>query len=122
MDTIFMNSQNSKSSDSHRLLLNFSDKISLKRSDKYVALSSPRICYTWKNIQKSYKNNKFEMSAPTQNEEFELPDGSYGSVSDVQDYFKYTLKEHETVTDNPSIMKSVNKMENRITSEIKTGY
>ena len=46
MDTIFMNSQNSKSSDSHRLLLNFSDKISLKRSDKYVSLSSPRIYYT----------------------------------------------------------------------------
>ena len=65
IDTIFMNSQNSKSSDSHRLLLTFSDEISLKRSDKYVALSSPRIYYTWKNIQKSYKNNKFEMSAPT---------------------------------------------------------
>ena len=38
MDTIFMNSENSKTSDPHRILLNFSDKINLNRSDKYVAL------------------------------------------------------------------------------------
>ena len=54
MDTIFMNSKNSKASDSHRLLLNFTDKINLKRSDKYVALSSLTINYTWKNIKKAY--------------------------------------------------------------------
>ena len=69
----------------------------------------------------SYKNNKFKISAPTWNEEFELPDGSY-SVSDIQDYFKYILKKHETVTDNPSIRIYVNKIENRITFKIKTGY
>ena len=40
MDTIFMNSENSKTSDPHRLLLNLSDKINLKRSDKFVALSN----------------------------------------------------------------------------------
>ena len=51
-----MNSENSKTSDSHRLLINLSDKISLKRNDKYVALSNLSICYTWKNIKKSYKN------------------------------------------------------------------
>ena len=48
MDTIFMNS------DSHRLLLNLSDKIDLRTSDKYVALSNLSIYYTWKNIKKSY--------------------------------------------------------------------
>ena len=58
MDTIFMGSENSKTSDPHRLLLNLSDKINLKGSDKYVALSNLSIYYTWKNIQKYYKNNK----------------------------------------------------------------
>ena len=52
MDTIFMNSENSKTSDSHRLLLNLIDKINLTRGDKYVALSNLSICYTWKNIKK----------------------------------------------------------------------
>ena len=61
MDTIFMNSEISKTSDPHRLLLNLTDKISLKRSDKYVALSKVSIYYTWENIKKSYKNNEFKI-------------------------------------------------------------
>ena len=69
----------------------------------------------------SYKNNKFKISALTWNEEFELTNGPY-SVSDIQDYFKYILKKHEKVTDNPSIMIYLNKIENRITFKIKTGY
>ena len=72
-----MNSEHSKTSDPHRLLLNLSYKINLKRSDKYVALSNLNIYYTRKNIKKSCKNNKFKISALTCNEEFELPDGSY---------------------------------------------
>ena len=79
IDTIFMNYENSKTSDSHRLLLNFSDKINLKRSDKYIALSNLSIFCTWQNIIKSYKNNKFKISAPIWNDEFELPDGSYSA-------------------------------------------
>ena len=86
-----MNSENRKTSDPHRLLLNLSDKINLKRSDKYVALSNLSIYYTWKNIKKSYKNNKFKISAPTWSEQFELSDASY-SASDIQDYFEYVLK------------------------------
>ena len=58
---------------------------------KYVALSNLSIYYTWKNIKKSYKINKFKISAPIWNEEFELPDGSY-SVSDTQDDFEYIKK------------------------------
>ena len=118
MDT---NCEDSKTSDPHKLLLNLSDKPNLKRSDKYVALSNLRIYYTWKNIKTSYKNNKFKISAPTWNEEFELPDGSY-SVSDIQDYFEYILKKHETVTDNPSIRIYINKIENRVIFKLKTGY
>ena len=91
MDTISMNSRNSKTPDPHRLILNLSDKINLKRSDKWVALPSLSIYYTWKNIKKSYRNNKFEISAPTWNEEFDLVDGSY-SVSDMHNYFEYILK------------------------------
>ena len=71
MNTIFMNSENDKISDSHRLLLNLTDKIDLRRKDKCIALSNLSIYYTWKNIKKSYKNNKFKISAPTWNEEFE---------------------------------------------------
>ena len=58
MDTIFMNSENSKASDSHIKLLNLSDKINLERKDMYVVLSNLSIYHTWKNIRKSYKNNK----------------------------------------------------------------
>ena len=86
-----MNSEDIKTSDPHRLLLNITDKINLKKSDKYVTLSNLSIYYTWKNIKKSCKNNKFKISAPTWNEEFELPDGSY-SVLDIQDYFEYIFK------------------------------
>ena len=64
MDAIFMNSENSKTSDSRRLLPNLLDKVNLKKSHKYVALSNLSIYYTWKNIKKSYKNNKFKISAP----------------------------------------------------------
>ena len=72
-----MNSKNSKTLDPLRLLLNLADKIDLKRKNKYIALLSLSIYYTWKNIKKSYKNNKFKISVPTWNEEFELPDKTY---------------------------------------------
>ena len=91
MNTIFMNSKNSKTSDTHRLLLNLPYKINLKRSDKQVALSNLSIYYTWKNIKKSYKNNKCNVLALSWNEEFGLPDGSY-SISDIQDCFGHILK------------------------------
>ena len=70
MDTIFMNYENSKTSDPHRLLLNLSDKINSKGSDRYAALSNLSICNTWKSIKKLYKNNMFQISALTLNEKF----------------------------------------------------
>ena len=91
MDTIFMNSENSRTSKYHVLTLKLTDKLDLRRGQKTVALSNLSIYYTWKNIKSSYNNNKFKISAPTWSEEFELTDGSY-SVSDIQDYFEY-LKE-----------------------------
>ena len=80
MNIVFMDSKNSKTSNSHRLLLNIWDKTILERSDKYVALSNILICYT----RNSYKNNEFKIPAPTWKEKFELLDGSY-SISDIQD-------------------------------------
>ena len=59
MDTIFINFRNSKTSAPHELLLHLSNKIDLKRSGKYVALSNFSIYYTWKSIKMSYRNNKF---------------------------------------------------------------
>ena len=80
-----MNSENNKTSDPHRPLLNLRDKIDLRRKDKYIALSNLSIYDTWKDIKKSCKNNKFNIYAPVWNEEFELPDGSY-SIPDIQDH------------------------------------
>ena len=121
MNTIFMNSEKNKTSDLHRLSLNLTVKTDLRWKDKYIALSNLSIYYTWKNIKSSYNNNKFKISAPTWNDEFELPDGSY-SVSDIQDYFEYIFKMCGEKTVNPAITIYANKIENRITFKIKTGY
>ena len=121
MDTIFMNTRNSKTSYHHRLLLNLADKRSLKSSDKYAALSNLSIYYIWKNIRKSQKNNKFIISVLAWNEEFELPDRLY-SVSDIQNDFEYILKRHETSANNPSIKIYLNKIENRTTFKLKIEY
>ena len=87
MNTIFMNSKNSQTSDPHRLSLNLTNDIDLRRKDKYIALSNLSIYYKWKNIKKLCKNNKFKISAPTWNEEFELLDRLY-SITDIQDHFE----------------------------------
>ena len=121
MDTIFMNSENSKTSKLYDLILKLTDKLDLSRGEKSIALSNLSIFYTWKNIKSSNNNNKFKISAPTWNNKFELSGGSY-SVSDIQDYFEYILKKHGENIDNPSIRIYVNKIENRITFNIKTGY
>ena len=91
------------------------------KGEKIIALSNISIYYTWKNIKSSYNNNKFKISAPTWNDKFELPDGSY-SVSNIQDYFEYILKKHGENIDKPSVKIYVNKIENRITFKIKNGY
>ena len=83
-----MNSENSKTSKSHILVLKLTNKLDLRIGEKTIALSNLSIYYTWRNIKSSYNNNKFKTSATTWNDEFELPDGSY-SMSDIQDYFKY---------------------------------
>ena len=122
MDTIFMNSENSKTSEPHILKLKLTDKLDLRLDKKVIALSNLSIYYTWNNIKSSYNNNnKFKISAPTWNEEFTLPDGSY-SISDIQDYFEYILKKYGENTDELSLQIYINKIENRIIFKIKNGY
>ena len=79
MNTIFMNSENSRTSEYHVLVLQVADKLDLRRGQKSVALFT-------KNIKSLYENNKFKISAPTWSDEFELPDGSY-SISDIQSVY-----------------------------------
>ena len=121
MDTIFMNSENSKTTKPCILILKLTDKLDLRIGEKVIALSNLSIYYTWKNIKTSYNNNKFKISAATWNDKFELHDGSY-SVSDIQDYMEYILKKHGQNIDKSLVEIYVNKIENRITFKIKDGY
>ena len=113
-----MNSENSKTSAPHVLLLKLTNKLDLGIGEKIIALSNLSIYYTWKNIKSSYNNNKFKISALTWNDEFELPDGSY-FVSDIQDCFEFILEKHGEDIDEPSVEIYLNKTENRITFKIK---
>ena len=116
-----MSTLNSKRNESNRFVYQFTDKLNLKNPNKNIALANLSIYYTWKNIKSEYNNNKFKISAPTWNNEFNLPNGSY-SVSDIQDYFEYINKKHENIADNPPVQIYVNKIKNRIVFKIKTGY
>ena len=98
METIFMNTENSKTSEPHRFKLDLTDKPNLKNPNKNMALANISIYYTWKNIKSEYNNNKFKISAPSWNETFDLPDGSY-SFDDNQYYFEFTIKKDETLTE-----------------------
>ena len=86
-----------------------------------MALVNLSIYYTWKNIKFAYNTNKFKISAPTWNDKFELPDGSY-SISDIQDCFQFIIKKHETFTENPPFQIYPTKIKDRIVFRIKMGY
>ena len=92
METIFMNNENSKTSEPHRFELNLTDKINLKNPNKNMALVNLSIYYTWKSIKSKY--NKFKIYTTTWNETFDLPDG-FNSISDIQHYFEFILKKHK---------------------------
>ena len=116
-----MNSENSQTSEPHISILKPSDKLDLRRGEKSIALSNRSIYYTWKNTKKAYNNNKFKISAPIWNDEFELSHESY-SISNIQNNFEFIFKKRGENIDNPSIRIYVNKIENRITFKIKIVY
>ena len=95
METIFMNTE------PHQFRLTLENKLNLQDPNENMTLVNLSIYYTWKNVKSAY-DNKFKISAPTWNDEFDMPDGSY-SVSDIQDYFYYIVKEHETIANNPPV-------------------
>ena len=85
MDTIFINTENSKTNEPDRFRSYFTDKLDLRRN-KTICLANFSIYYTWENIKSSYNNNKYKISGPTWSETFDLPDGSY-EILVIQDYF-----------------------------------
>ena len=109
-----MNTLNSKTNESNEFIYQFPGKLNLKNPHKNMALANLSIYYTWKSIKSEYNNNKFKISPPTWNDEFNLPDGSYS-------VFEYIIKKHETIADNPPAQIYVNKTKNRIVFKIKTG-
>ena len=119
METIFMNPENSKTSEPYRFKLDLTDKLNLKNPNKNMALANLSIYYTWKNIMFEYNNNKFKISVPTWNDI--LPDGSY-SIDHSQDYSEFIIKKHVTLNENLPIKIYLNKIKNRIVFKIKTGY
>ena len=121
METFFMNTKNSKTSEPHRFTYNLIDKLDFKNPNKDMALANLSIYYTWKNIKSIYNNNKFKISAPTWNDTFVLPDGSY-NIPAIQNYIEYIIKKHETIADTAPILIYANKISNRIVFKIKTGY
>ena len=121
METIFMNTENSKASEPHRFKLDLTDKLNLKNPNKNMSLAYLSIYYTWKNIKSKYNNNKFKIFAPTWNDTFDLPNGSY-SIADIQDYFEFIIKKDETLTESPPIQIYPNKIKNIIVFKIKISY
>ena len=116
-----MNTENSGTNEPHRFKLDLADKLNLKNPNKNMGLANLSIYYTWKNIKSEYNNKKFKISAPTWNDTFDLPDGSY-SIDDIQNYFEYIIKKHETLSEDLPIDIYSNKIKNRIVFKINTGY
>ena len=108
METIFMDTEISKMSEPHKFVLCLSQILDLRSSNKHVALQNWSIYHTWKNIRKSTKTT-LNIIAPTWRDEFELPDRFY-SVSDIQDYIEYIIKESETLSNNPPIHIYINRI------------
>ena len=79
------------------------------------------IHYTWKNIKSEYKKNKRKMLAPAWNDTFDLLDDSY-SIADIQDYFEFIIKKHETLTENLLAQIYQIIIKKRTVFKIKTDY
>ena len=121
METFFMNTKNSKTSEPHRFKYDLIDKLDLKNPNKNTTLGNLSIYYTWKNVKSTYNNNKFKISVSTWNETFDLPDGSY-NIPEIQDYIEYIIKKHKTIGETAPIIIYTNTITNRVVFKIKTGY
>ena len=113
-----MNTANSKTKHSNKFTHNFTDKLNLKNPNKNIALANLSIYYTWKNVKSDYNNSKFKIPAPTWNDTFDVPDGSY-SIAALQNYI---IKKHETIAKVSPMLIYVNEINNRIVFKISSGY
>ena len=116
-----MNTANSKTKHSNKFVYNFTDKLNLKNPNKNIALANLSIYYTCKNVKSDYNNKKLKIPAPTWNDTFDVPDGSY-SIAALQNYFEYIIKKHETIANLSPVLIYVNEINNRIVFKIKSGY
>ena len=121
MEAFFMNTKNSKTNEPNRFKYNLIDKLDLRNPNKNMVLTNLSIYYTWKKVKSIYNNNKFNISAPTWNETFDLPDGSY-NISEIQDYIEYIIKKHETIAETAPILIYANTINNRLVFKIKSRY
>ena len=103
METIFINSENSKVSESHRFTLDLAYKISLKDPKKNMTLANLSIYYTWKNNKPEYNNNKFKISVPTWN--------------NTLYYFEFIINKHKTLTESPPVQTYPNKIKTELFSK-----
>ena len=118
-----MNTENGKTSDSNRYRLYFTDKLDL-RENKTISLVSLYLYYTLEHVKAEYKNSKFKITAPTWDEAFDLPDGSY-TIASIQDYFLWIIKKHEPTiksSEKSPILIYPNIIKTRTIFKIKTGY
>ena len=116
-----MNTANNKTKHSNKFVYNFIDKLNLENPNKNISLANLSIYYTWKNVKSDYNSNKYKISAPTWNDTFDVPDGSY-SIDALQNYFEYIIKKHENITDVSPVLIYVNEINNRIVFKIKSAY
>ena len=121
MERIFINTENSKTTEPHKFKLTLADILNLKDPNENMVLANLGIYHTWEKIKSEQNNNKFKISAPIWNDEFGLPDGSY-SISDIHDYLEYIIKKHGTIAASPPVQINSNKVKDRIVFKIKTGY
>ena len=111
-----MKTENSKTDEPHRFRLSLAEELNLNDPIKNMALANLSFRYSWKNIKSVFNNNKFKISTPTWNDEFDLPDGSY-CIADIQDYFEFIIKKRETLAENPPVQIYPNKIKSRIVSK-----
>ena len=91
METILINTLNSKTNEPNKFMYKFTNKLNLKNPNKNMTLGNLSIYYTWKNIKSEYSNNKFKIQALAWRYAFTINDGSY-SVRYIQDYSEYIIK------------------------------
>ena len=121
METIFMKTGNSKTNQPHQFVLNLSELLDLRNSNKHAALQNFSIYHMRKNIRKQYRNNKLKTISPIWTGEFELPNGSY-FVPDIPDYIECIIKKHKALTTIPPIHVYINRINNRLVFKMKYGY